>query len=161
MDPALLLLFLAVILTLLGLAGLLLPVLPGIPLVFVGLLTAAWAEDFAFVGWRTLTVLGFLTLLGILADFVAGAFGARHFGATKRAALGAAAGAVVGLFFGIPGVLLGPFLGAIAGELTARGDLHAAGRAGIGATLGLVLGVAAKMSIAFTMIGLFLAVRFL
>ncbi len=160
MDATLLLLLLAAALTLVGLAGLLLPALPGMPIIFAGLLVAAWAEDFAFVGWRTLAVLGGLTILGIVADFLAGAFGARHFGASKRAAVGAALGAVVGLFFGIAGVLLGPFLGAIVFEFTVRSDLRASGRAGIGATLGLALGVAAKMALAFAMLGLFLIVRF-
>lgn len=128
---------------------------------FAGLLIAAWAEDFAFVGWRTLAALGGLALAGALADFLAGSFGARHFGASRRAAAGAALGAVIGLFFGFAGVLLGPFIGAVAAEFTVRNDLRASGRAGIGATLGLALGIAVKMAIAFAMIGLFLAVRFL
>jgi uncharacterized protein len=150
---------LAVLLVLSGIAGMILPALPGSPLLFAGLLCAAWAEDFAYVGWRTLTLLGCLAVLAWLADFIAGAFGAKRFGASNRAMLGAAIGALVGLFFGIPGLLLGPFLGAMAGELTARADLQAASRAGIGAFLGLVLGTAAKMALAFAMIGIFLTVR--
>lgn len=161
MDSTLLLLLLGAALTLLGIAGLLLPALPGMPLIFIGLLISACAEDLAYVGWRTLTVLGGLTILGILADFLAGSFGARHFGASRRAAVGAALGAVVGLFFGIAGVLLGPFIGAVVCEFTVRSDLRASGRAGIGAALGLALAVAAKMALAFAMIGLFLAVRFI
>ncbi|MFA5516157.1 MAG: DUF456 domain-containing protein [Desulfuromonadales bacterium] len=161
MDSTSLLLLLAAVLTLVGLAGLLLPALPGMPIIFAGLLVAAWGEDFAYVGWRTLTVLGGLTVFGMLADFLAGAFGARHFGASQRAAIGAALGAVIGLFFGIAGVLLGPFIGAIVCEFTVRSDLRASGRAGVGAALGLALGVAAKMAIAFAMIGLFLFVRFM
>ncbi len=149
----------AVLLVLMGIAGLILPALPGSPLLFAGLVCAAWAEDFAHVGWRTLTLLGGLAVLAWLADFVAGAYGARRFGASNRAMVGAAIGALVGLFFSLPGLLLGPFLGAVAGELTARTDLQAASRAGIGAFLGLVLGTAAKMALAFAMIGIFLAVR--
>ena len=68
---------------------------------------------------------------------------------------------MVGIFFGLPGILIGPFIGAALGELTEQDDLHAAGRAGIGATVGLLLGTAAKMAIAFTMVGLFLFARFL
>lgn len=160
MEATTLLLILAALLVLLGLAGLFAPILPGVPLLFAGLFVAAWAEGFVYVGWRTLTALGVLALLGVAADFLAGAFGARHFGASKRAALGAAIGALVGLFFGIPGVLFGPFIGAVAGELTARRDLRASGRAGVGAVVGLALGLAAKMALAFAMLGLFLAVRF-
>ncbi len=150
---------LAVLLVLSGLAGMILPALPGSPVLFAGLLCAAWAEDFAYVGWRTLTLLAVMAVLAVIADFVAGAFGARHYGSSSRAMIGAAIGAVVGLFFGLPGLLLGPFLGAMAGELTARSDLRAAGRAGIGAVIGLAVGTAAKMALAVGMIGLFLAVR--
>jgi len=160
MDSTLFPLIFGTVLVLLGVAGLLLPALPGMPLIFAGLLVAAWAENFAYVGWRTITALGGLALLGMLADFLAGSLGARRFGASRRAAVGAAVGAVIGLFFGIAGVLLGPFIGAVVCEFTVRSDLRASGRAGIGAALGLALAVAAKMALAFAMIGLFLAVRF-
>lgn len=152
---------LAVLLVLWGFLGMVLPAMPGSPMVFAGLLCAAWAEDFAFVGWRTLTLLGGMTILAMLADLVAGAFGARHFGASRRAMLGAVLGAVIGIFFGLPGLLLGPFLGAVAGELTARSDLQAASRAGLGAVIGLVVGTAAKMALGVAMIGVFVAVRLL
>jgi uncharacterized protein YqgC (DUF456 family) len=145
----------------LGLAGMLLPALPGPPLMFAGFFIAAWAEDFEYVGAGTLTVLAVLLLLAYLVDFVAGVLGAKHFGASSRAAIGAVVGVVVGMFFGPPGILLGPFIGAVLGELTEREDLRAAGRAGIGATVGLLLGTAAKMAIAFAMIGLFLFARLL
>jgi len=68
-------------------------------------------------------------------------------------------GAVVGLFFGIPGVLLGPFAGAALGELSIGADVRAAGRAGIGATIGLALGAAAKMALALAMLGIFATMR--
>jgi uncharacterized protein len=151
---------LAVVLVIAGFAGLVLPALPGPPLLFAGLLAAAWAEDFANVGPGTLTVLGVLAVLAVLADFAAGALGAKRYGASPRAVAGAAIGAIVGIFFGIPGIVLGPLLGALLGELTARADLEAASRAGIGATVGLLLGTAAKLALGFAMIGLFLIVRF-
>ena len=159
MDTTVLLWLLAGILVLAGLAGLLLPVLPGPPLLFAGLLVAAWAEDFAYVGAGTLAVLGALALLSYAVDFAATALGAKRFGASKRAVIGAALGALVGLFFGIPGILFGPFVGAVIGELTTERGLSDAGRAGIGATLGLVLGVAGKLALAFSMLGLFALVR--
>jgi uncharacterized protein len=152
---------LAILLIVLGLAGLVLPVLPGPLLLFLGLLVAAWAEGFAFIGTGTLIALGIMAALAMLADFVAGALGARRYGSSPRAMLGAALGAVVGLFFGLPGLLLGPFAGALLGELTARRDLQAASRAGWGATIGLALGIAAKLALGFAMVGLFLLVRFL
>jgi uncharacterized protein len=151
---------LAVLLVVAGLAGLVLPALPGPALLFAGLLMAAWAEGFTHVGTTTLVLLGVMAAIASLADFVAGAFGARRYGASSRSVAGAAVGAVVGLFFGLPGLLLGPFAGALLGELSARRDLYAAGRAGWGATLGLLLGTAAKVALGFAMIGVFLAVRF-
>lgn len=160
MDPTIWLLILAVLLVLVGIGGLLLPALPGAPVVFVGLFVAAWAEDFQYVGPWTLTALGVLAALTYVADFVAGAFGARRFGASNKAVLGATIGAIVGMFFGLPGVFLGPFVGAMVGEYIEHPDLFRAGHVGLGATIGLALGIAAKMSLAFTMIGLFLIVRF-
>ena len=86
--------------------------------------------------------------------------GAKRFGASPRAVTGALIGGVVGLFFGLPGVLLGPFAGAVIGELSVRSDLNAATRAGFGAALGLLVAAVAKIALAFTMIGVFLVVRF-
>ncbi|RMF98662.1 MAG: DUF456 domain-containing protein [Gammaproteobacteria bacterium] len=158
METALLLL-LGALLVLAGLAGLLFPAIPGAPLLFLGLVLAAWAEDFAYVGTGTLSVLAVLALSTYAVDLAAGAFGARRFGASPRAMLGAAIGALLGIFFGLPGVVLGPFAGACAGELTAVADLRAATRAGLGATLGLVLGAALKIALAFVMLGLFAFMR--
>jgi hypothetical protein len=144
---------------LIGLAGIVLPALPGVILIFAGLALAAWAEGFQYIGAGTLTILGVLSLLAWSLDWLAGAVGARHFGASRHAIVGAMLGALVGLFFGLPGILAGPFLGAVIGELIARRDLGQAGRAGIGAWLGLVLGVAAKLAISVTMIALYVSVR--
>jgi len=152
---------LAVILVVVGIGGLVLPALPGAPLLFGGLFVAAWAEGFRYVGAGTLTVLGVMAAASYGIDFAATALGARRFGASRRAIWGAAIGMLVGLFFGIPGILLGPFLGAVLGELSGRRSLPQAGRAGIGATLGLALGAAAKLALAFSMLGVFVVVRFL
>ena len=160
MDVNLLLWIVAIPLVVLGITGLVLPAMPGAPLLFAGLVVAAWAENFAFVGWGTLGVLAVLALLTYVVDFAATAFGAKRFGASKRAIIGAVIGGVVGLFFGLPGVVVGPFAGAVIGELSAQRGLHAATRAGIGATIGLALGAAAKLALAFSMLGVFLIARF-
>lgn len=161
MDLAALALWLlAVALVVAGLAGVVLPALPGVPLLFAGLVVAAWAEGFAHVGEATIAVLAALALLAWVADFLAGALGAKRFGASRSAVVGAALGTLAGLFLGLPGVLLGPFVGAVLGELLARRDLAQAGRAGFGAWLGLLLGVAAKLSLSFAMIGVFAVARF-
>ncbi|HWN38525.1 MAG TPA: DUF456 domain-containing protein [Gammaproteobacteria bacterium] len=144
-----------------GTIGLVLPILPGAPLIFIGALLAAWAEDFAYLGPWSLALLGALTVLAVAVDFIAGAFGASRFGASARAVWGATLGALLGLFFGIVGVLIGPFIGAVIGELSVRRNLAAAGRAGVGAALGLALGTAAKLAIAFAMIGVIIVMRLL
>jgi len=152
---------LVVMLVGLGLAGMVLPVLPGSALVFAGLFLAAWVEGFEYVGAGTLSVLAVLTILTYVVDFVASSYGAKRLGASRYAMAGALAGTVVGLFFGIPGILLGPFVGAVLGELLADKDLRAASRAGIGTWLGLLLGTVAKLALGLAMIGIFIAVRFL
>lgn len=149
------------VLIVIGALGMVLPILPGAPLIFMGALLAAWAEEFVYLGWGSLTVLGVLTVLAVAVDFVAGAFGAKRFGASGRAVTGATLGALVGIFFGIPGVLVGPFVGAVIGELSVRRNLAAAGRVGVGAALGLALGTAAKLAIAFAMIGVIVVARVL
>jgi uncharacterized protein YqgC (DUF456 family) len=152
---------LAIVLVLGGLAGLVLPAIPGAPMLFAGLFLAAWAEDFAYVGTATLAALGVLAVLSYLLDFVASALGARRYGASGRAIVGATIGAVLGIFFGLPGLIAGPFLGAVIGQLSVRRDLQGAARAGYGAFIGLLLATAGKLALGFTMIGLFLLVRFL
>jgi len=151
----------ALILVIAGMAGLLFPILPGAPLLYAGLFAAAWAENFAYAGVKTLTALGIMAALMYVLDFLASAFGAKHFGASRLAVIGATLGAIVGIFFGIPGILLGPFAGAVLGELVNRPNLRAAGMAGVGATVGLALGIAAKLSLAFAMLGIFVFVRLL
>jgi hypothetical protein len=160
-DGTLLLWIGAAALTLAGLAGLVLPVLPGAPLLFMGLFCAAWAEGFAHVGLWTLLALGFLAALTYLVEFVASLVGAKRFGASSLALWGATVGGLLGIFFGIPGIILGPFFGAVAGELLQLRSLGHAGRVGFGTLLGLAFGVAGKLAIGLTMVGLFLAVRFL
>ncbi|HEX6995358.1 MAG TPA: DUF456 domain-containing protein [Gammaproteobacteria bacterium] len=151
---------LAVLLIAAGLAGLVLPALPGPVLLFAGFVVGAWAEDFRYIGFETLGVLGVLAVVAYVVDFAAGSLGASRYGASRYAAIGAAIGAVVGIFLGPIGILLGPFAGAVLGELLANKGLYAASRAGFGATLGMLLGTAAKLALGFTMLGLFVLMRF-
>ncbi len=160
MATTVLLWILAAALVLTGLVGLVLPALPGAVLIFCGLLLGAWIEDFAHIGQGTLIVLALLALATFVVDFAAGALGARRYGASKRAVAGAAIGALVGIFFGFVGVLIGPFVGAVIGELSGlRSTVASAGRAGVGATVGFIVGTAAKFAIGVAMVGLFAAVR--
>jgi len=157
----LLLWVLAVVLVAVGLAGILLPALPGTILIFAGLLLAAWADGFMRVGTGTLVLLGVIAAASYGVDFVAAALGAKHLGASPRAMAGAALGTVLGLFLGLPGLILGPFVGAVLGELSVHRDLGRAGRAGVAAWIGFAIGTAVKVALAFSMIALFLAAMFL
>ena len=161
MEMTLLLWIIAAILVIAGFAGLVLPALPGMVLIFCGLVVAAWAEHFAYVGSRTIAVLALLVFFALLIDLLAGVLGAKKFGAGRYALIGAAIGAFCGLFFGIPGIVAGPFFGAFFGELVARKDIKDAGIAAIGTWLGLLAGSALKIAIAFIMLALFILVRFL
>jgi uncharacterized protein YqgC (DUF456 family) len=146
---------LAIALMLVGLAGIVLPALPGVPLLFAGMVVAAAIDDFERIGWITLSILGALTVIAFVVDLLAGALGAKRVGASPRAVWGAAIGTIVGLFFGIAGLLLGPFIGAVVGELSAHGRLDQAGRAGFATWVGLILGTVIKLALACSMLGIF------
>lgn len=143
-------------LLLLGLAGTLVPFLPGTPLIVVAALVHGIAYDWVpMTPWR-LVLLGVLSAAGYVLHYVAGGLGARRAGGSMWAVVGALVGGVVGLFFGIPGLLLGPPLGAIGGELLRGGDLQTSVRTGIAAFIGMVAGAVANFALAVMMIGLFL-----
>jgi len=149
---------LVVLLILVGLAGTILPALPGVPLVFGGLLLAAYIGNFQTIGWKTLTILGVLTAMAMAVDFVATLLGAKRAGASKLALVGAAIGSILGIFSGLWGLLIFPFIGAVVGEYIARQQLSQAGRVGLATWLGMMIGTLAKLAIALTMIGIFIAV---
>jgi hypothetical protein len=146
---------LAVVLVVVGLAGVVLPALPGTVLIFAGLLLAAWEDGFVRVGAATIVVLGILTLASYFVDIATMALGMKRLGTTRRAMAGAAIGTVAGLFFGLPGLIIGPFAGAVLGELTVQRDLGRAGRAGIAAWIGFLIGTVVKVGLAFAMVGIF------
>jgi len=100
-----------------GLAGSLLPLLPGTPLILAAALLHGLVTDFSPIGAGRLLMLAALAALAYVLDYVAGAVGAKKFGGSAWAVVGALVGAVVGLFFGPPGLLIGPVVGAVAGEL--------------------------------------------
>jgi len=151
---------LAVILVIVGLVGVVLPALPGTVLIFAGLFLAAWADGFGRVGAGTIIGLGILTVATYFVDVATMALGMKRLGTTRRAMAGAAIGTLAGLFFGLPGLLIGPFAGAVLGELTAQRDLSRAGRAGIAAWIGFLIGTVVKIGLAFAMVGIFLTAWF-
>ena len=139
-----------------GLAGTVLPALPGTIFVLAGIVLGAWIDDFTRV---PVWVVGVCTALAVLAwvlDYVAGLMGARRAGASKQALIGAAVGTVVGLFMGLVGVLFMPLVGAAVGEYLARKDQRQALNVGVATWLGIMAGLLAKVVLAFTMIGIFI-----
>ncbi|MFO1328656.1 MAG: DUF456 family protein [Rubrivivax sp.] len=146
---------LSVAMILVGLAGTLLPALPGPALVGAGILLAAWIDDFTRVGPLTLALVALLMVLAWVLDYVAAMLGARRFGASPQALLGATLGTVAGLFMGLVGVFVLPLAGAVAGEYWARRDERRALHVGAGTWLGIVAGLLAKVVLTLAMVGVF------
>lgn len=146
---------LAGLLILVGIAGTILPALPGVPLVFAGMWLAAWAGDYQQVGVVMLIFLAVLTLLSLAVDFVATMMGAQRVGASKLALIGSVVGTIVGLFFGIIGLFAGPFVGALIGELIHGRKVGQAAKVGVGTWVGILVGTVLKVGLAFAMLGLF------
>ena len=144
---------LGVLALLVGLAGVVLPVLPGALALWGGVWLIAWAGDFQVVGAPTIAVTGVLALLIMAADWAATALGARAFGASRWAVMGATLGLLVGLFLGPVGILLGPVVGAVALELWKDPNLEKALQAGVGTLLGFLAGSVVKVVLAFLLLG--------
>lgn len=148
---------LCVVLMVLGLAGTVLPVLPGTLLVWAGIVLGAWIDDFARISMTTLAVITVLAVLAWALDYAAGWMGAQRAGASKQALVGAAVGTVLGLFMGFVGVLFMPLVGAALGEFLARKDHGRAAKVGVATWVGIVVGLVAKVVISFIMVGIFIA----
>lgn len=154
MDAALWVVAIAMIV--IGLAGTVLPALPGVALIFGGIALAAWIDGFARISLWAVLLLGGLAAIAFAADYVAAVLGAKRAGASRLAVVGAAVGVVAGLFAGLIGVVALPFVGAVIGEFVAQRDLWRAGRVGLATWIGLAVGTAVKVAIAFTMVGVFI-----
>ncbi len=138
-----------------GVAGTVLPALPGTALVLGGIMLGAWVDDFTRVSVGTLAVIAAIAVLAWVLDYVAGLLGARRAGASRQALIGAALGTVLGLFMGLVGVLFLPLVGAAVGEYLARKNQRQALTVGVSTWLGIMAGLVAKVVLAFVMIGIF------
>jgi uncharacterized protein YqgC (DUF456 family) len=147
----------AAILILVGIAGAVLPALPGVPIVFAGMWLAASVDGYSLIGTGTVFLLGILAGIAVLVDFVAGILGARRVAASRTALWGAMIGTFAGIFFGLAGLLLGPFLGALIGEAAAGGTVRRSTEVGVATWIGLLFGTVAKVGLSFTMLGVFTA----
>ncbi|HNY50140.1 MAG TPA: DUF456 domain-containing protein [Smithella sp.] len=147
----------AVLLILIGFAGAILPALPGVPLIFIGILLAAWINNFQLISVFTIMVMAVLMAVAVIIDYVAAALSAQKAGATRLGIIGAAIGTIAGIFSGLWGLLFMPFAGAAIGELLAHRDLFRAGKVGAATWFGLIVAIVVKLAVAFTMVGVFVA----
>ena len=155
MDSHILGWVIAVILIVVGVAGTVLPALPGTMLVLAGIVLGAWLDDFPRVKWWVVAIISVLGVVAWATDYFATIRGAKNVGASKWALIGAALGTVAGIFMGLIGVLFMPFVGAVIGELIARKNAKQAAKVGLATWLGLLLGTVIKLVLVFMMIGIF------
>jgi len=138
----------------LGVVGLIAPALPGPPLIYLGILTLAWADGFRRLDPLELTFLGLVAVFVTVLDVLAGIYGTKWFGGTRWGMFGASVGLLLGLPFGLAGLLIGPFAGVLVFEYWKSPDLRAAIRAGTGSVLGFLVGTSMKVALSIGMMGL-------
>ena len=146
------------ILALSGIIGCILPIIPGPIFSFLALILLSWAKNWHVFSQTFLIIMGSLTALLMILDYIAPALGAKKYGASKPGLWGSAIGMVIGIFFIPPwGIILGAFVGALVGELLAGKSGIKALRAGWGILIGNVLGIGLKL--AFTTVALFYYIK--
>lgn len=127
-----------------GLVGCIVPVLPSVPLSYIGLLILHATNRVQFSLTFLLVLLGVVAILQVL-DYVVPAWGTKRFGGSKLGIWGSTIGLVAGFFFGPWGIVLGPFVGAVLFELLDGKNAMAALRAGFGSFVGLLCGTILKL----------------
>jgi uncharacterized protein YqgC (DUF456 family) len=146
---------LSALLIVVGVAGIVLPVLPGAGLIFAGILLGAWIDDFTKISGWTVAIAGVLALVSFACDYVAASLGAKRVGASRQAIIGAAIGTVLGIVTGLWGLIFMPLAGAAIGEYLEIRNLQRAGQVGVATAMGLLIGTAVKIALGFTMVGMF------
>ncbi|MDW7729986.1 MAG: DUF456 domain-containing protein [Bacillota bacterium] len=142
----------ASLLFLTGLLGTLLPILPGAPVIWLGMLIYGFIAGFENLGFYFMLGQAFLALVVMAVDYLFTALGSHYFGGSKAALWGAGIGLLIGLFFFPIGLLIGPFVGATLADLIFRRRTDQAVRSGIGATLGFVSALPIKLTLEAVMI---------
>ena len=144
----------AAALMVIGFAGTIVPMIPGLPLIFAGAWLAAFIDHYDEISVMTLVILAVLTVIGLIVDWVAQTLGAQKAGATKLGILGSFIGTLIGIFTGLWGLIFMPLLGAAIGD---HRDLLKSGKVGFATWLGMMIGIVIKLGLAFTMIGIVIA----
>lgn len=144
------------VLILLGIAGTILPFLPGPPLALAGLILYGFAVDFDQVSILVIVIFSILTGLTFLIDLFAPALGARGYKASRWGFLGAILGGFLGIFiFGPVGIILGPLIGGFIGEYISLRNTTQALKVATGAFIGFLVGTVIKLAIVFAIAGYF------
>jgi len=138
---------------LVGLAGVILPFLPGVPLAWLGLFIFAISTHFANIPLITVLVFLGLAVIILILDLIIPSLGAKKYQASQWGVLGAFFGSLLGIFFGFPGIVIGPLAGAVLGELLARKTIEQATQSAWGAFLGFLAGTLIKAILILIMIG--------
>ncbi len=143
-----LLLAAGIIAILVGLVGCLVPVLPGPPLSYAGILLLHFSR-FGDFSKTTLISLAIVAVAVTILDYIVPVWGTRKFGGTKYGMRGATVGLIIGIFLGPAGIILGPLIGAFVGEMIFKDDPAYAIKAGIGSLFGFLTGIGLKLAASF------------
>mgnify|MGYP002400204313 CR=1 FL=1 len=138
-----------------GLAGVILPVLPGIPLIFASALLYAILTGFKDITLNVILIFAGMTVCGLIMDYLANYFSVRKMGGGKAGAIGAVIGLMIGLWFGLVWIIVLPFVLAVLFELAAGKEGRQALNAGLGAFVGLLFGGLLRFTIGCVMMGIF------
>src|SRR4030066_2380808 len=142
------LLILGIILMIIGIIGCLVPVLPGPPISYLGLILLHISRFGQFSN-TVLIALAAITIVVTILDYIVPIWGTRKFGGSKYGMRGATVGLIIGLFLGPVGIIVGPLIGAIVGELIFKDDMKYAIKAGFGSLLGFLTGIGLKLATSF------------
>ncbi len=150
-------LIISLLVILVGFAGIIFPVIPSTPLIWVGVFIYAACDRFETIGWSLLLIFAVLAIVSIVLDYLGGVIGAKKYGATRWGLIGSVIGGIAGFFMGgIVGLVFGPFFGAVSFELIFGKDLKGAFKSGVGTLVGFLGGVIIKLVISVVIIGIFI-----
>lgn len=136
---------LAVILLIIGVVGSVLPILPGPPLSWVGLLVLKFAPSMSDrLSWTVVIVVGLFTLIIAVLDNILPVWSTKKLGGSKYVVWGSSIGLMAGFWFGPLGIILGPFVGALFGGLVSGAHILPALKHASGAFIGFFTGIVLK-----------------
>ncbi len=130
-------------------------------MIFFGAWLAGYIDDYQKIGVTPIVIIGVLTVIGLIIDWVGQSLGAKKAGATKLGIIGSMIGTFVGIFTGLWGLLFMPLIGAAIGEFIDHQDMIRSGKVGVATWIGMIIGTVVKLGLAFTMVGILIAAWFI